>query len=118
MKFLLYATIAFSTISQTAKAQLPYDVTVKNEAYQPLTGATIINGTTVWGDTNLSVPIGFTFNMDGKSITRFNLVGTNLVGSDTVGLIAGFSMIGTGLIDRGTTTSKSPIRYTLTGNAG
>ncbi|OSZ78675.1 hypothetical protein CAP35_10620 [Chitinophagaceae bacterium IBVUCB1] len=110
-------TLGYSSV----KAQMPYTLTVQNQAYAPLTGATSVNGTKPWTDTsNFSVPIGFNFKMGGKTITRLSLANMATFATDTTGTISGFDFIGTSLIDRGIkgTTSKSPIRYSTTGTAG
>jgi hypothetical protein len=110
-------TLGYSSV----KAQMPYTLTVQNQAYAPLTGGTSVNGTKPWTDTSsFSVPIGFNFKMGGKTITRLSLLNMATFATDTTGTISGFDFMGTSLIDKGIkgTTSKSPIRYTTTGTAG
>lgn len=117
--FLLVAIAALLFTSQATKAQFNYNLTVSNQAYQPLTGATTVNGTTAWHDQIYSVPLGFNFNIDGRVINKFIFM-SSLVATDTAGTISGFFISGTDLIDRGvlTGTSKSPIRYTVSGTTG
>jgi hypothetical protein len=117
--FLLAAIAALSFISQAANAQFNYNFTVSNQAYQPLTGATTVNGTTAWHDQIYSVPLGFNFNIDGKVVNKFIFM-SSLVATDTAGTLSGFFISGTDLIDRGVLTgaSKSPIRYTVLGVTG
>ncbi len=120
-KYITFLTAAFTLAAGSIKAQMPYRYSVKNQAYAPLTGATSVNGLTAWADSNnYMIPIGFNFKMGGKTITKISLVEMNSVATDTTGTVSGMSFIGTSLIDRGliTGTSKSPVRYTTTGNAG
>lgn len=118
-----FTVIAMAILLSAVKAtaQMPYKVTVQNDTYTPLTGATSINGTKAWTDSStFVVPLGFNFNMDGKTVTKLNLLKMMSISSDTTGVVSGMSFMGTALLDRGVVsgTSKSPIRYTTTGNAG
>lgn len=104
-----------------AKAQMPYTVTVQNQTYTPLTGATSVNGSMVWADsTTFVVPLGFNYKIGSKTISKLNLIEMSGISSDTTGTVAAFNIIGTGMIDRGMKAgaTKSPIRYTVTGAAG
>ncbi len=105
----------------TVKAQIPYNLTIKQETYTALAGGTSVNGAKAWTDsTNYKISLGFSFSMGGKTISHFNMMDIGGVFTDTAGVVSGFTFMGTPLIDRGikTGTSKSPIRYTTTGTAG
>jgi hypothetical protein len=67
-----------------------------------------------------SIPLGFTFNMGGNTITRFNLLNTNFITTDTTGTISGILATDAQLIDRGAlgTVSASPLSYTVSGTPG
>lgn len=120
-RYLTIITAALTVGFTSVKAQMPYNLTVQNQAYTPLTGATSVNGTNPWTDTSsFSIPIGFNFKLGGKTITRLGLSNMSTFATDTTGTISGFDFIGSSLIDRGIkgTTSKSPIRYTSTGTTG
>lgn len=119
----LISMLALGLLTNTngAQAQMPYNVTTGAQPYTALTGATNINSTTPWTDTtNFSVPLGFNFKIGDKTTNKLNLTGVNILGSDTTGTIAGISFMGTSLVDRGTLdgTSKSPIRYSISGVLG
>lgn len=122
-KYLAALTLGFlANITNTdADAQMPYNVAIQSQAYTPLTGTTNISGSTPWTDTsNFSVPLGFKFKIGNDTTANLNLLGINVMGTDTTGLVSGFSFVGTSLIDRGTAggTSKSPIRYNMSGPVG
>lgn len=119
-QFITTLTTAAVLAATTVQAQMPYKLTVQNQAYTPLTGATVIN-TTAWTDsTSYVVPLGFNFKMGTKTINKLNLMEMSGVATDTTGTVAAFNIIGTAIVDRGIVggTSKSPIRYTVSGNAG
>lgn len=120
-RYVIVMASLFSLIMTQVKAQMPYTVTVLSQVYTPLSGATNIKGTSVWSDTStFTAPLGFNFAFGNKTTNSFNLLGTNMVGSDLSGVISGFSFIDATLTDRGVTggTSKSPVRYLTTGAAG
>jgi len=120
-QFITIITTAAVLAASAVKAQMPYKVTVQNQAYAPLTGATSVNGTKAWADTStFVVPLGFNFKLGTKTINKLNLMEMTGITSDTTGMVSAFNIIGTGLIDRGIAggTSKSPIRYVVSGTAG
>ncbi len=121
MKKFTLALITSALITGAANAQMPYTLTVKNESYTPLTsGATSINGTDIWQESNYSVPLTFNMNIGGKTTSRLFLSSSNSIGSDTAGIINGFLVLGAEVVDRGLggSASKSPIRYAIAGTAG
>ncbi len=118
---LAFGLLANITNSTDANAQMPYKVTVQNQAYTPLAGAVNINSTIPWLDTtNFTTPLGFRFKLGDDTISNLNLLGVNVMGSDTAGTVSGMSFMGTSLTDRGHAvgSSKSPIRYNVSGPAG
>lgn len=120
MKKQFLAALISLTAVTAANAQMPYSVSVQDQAYTSLTGATNINGNTIWDEENYIVPLGFSFNFGGKTMTTINLVNGTGLGTDTTGVIQLFSIFGTDIIDRGAlgTASLSPMRYSVTGAAG
>jgi len=106
--------------TNAVNAQMPYKLSVQSQTYTPLTGGIPVN-TAAWTDsTNFVIPIGFDFKIGGKTINSIALAEGNSIASDTTGVVSGMSFLGTAMIDRGIVsgTSKSPIRYMLTGGAG
>lgn len=121
-----FAILAFGFLANitnigNAQAQMPYRVVVQNQTYAPLVGATNINDTIPWADTtNFTVPLGFKFKIADDTISNLYLLGVNSIGTDTTGIVSGMSFLGASLVDRGVVegTSKSPIKYNVSGIAG
>lgn len=113
---LLSTTIVIALFSTNANAQLHYGLTYTDTStYASLSGGTSINGSTVWNNSNrFSVPIGFPFVMDGKTITNFNIVAGRIIATDTTGNVEGFILTDANLIDKGGST----ISYVVTGSPG
>lgn len=119
-KQILVTFLAISGVSITVNAQMPYTLTVKKEAYQPLTNATSINDTVIWNDESYSVPIGFDFKLGGKAINSVNIIDGTYIGSDPAAVMSSFLAAGSDFTDRGSldTVTKSPLRYTVSGTTG
>ncbi len=120
-KLLLIPAIAFMAITSVS-AQFNYTFSVQTGTYQTLnTGATSINDTTMWDDEEYEIPMGFTFDIDGRSTDTFYF-------SEAIGFTSGISDTGNlfyvtdlDLHDRGNagdTVTRSPIRYRVDGTAG
>lgn len=126
-KLLLFAAAALLTTAP-AFAQFRYTFTTQNgQAYTPLTTGTDLTGGAIWDDNDYSAPLGFTFVLNGKSITSFNLTmaaqsipfisaSTNF--SDSIN--AFFPLL-TDFVDRSyydtsATAGRSPIRYVVDGS--
>jgi hypothetical protein len=124
MKNLIATTVlAASSVLWTnnAAAQMPYNVTTLVDTYAPLAGATNVTANRVWSDTsNFIIPVGFSFQMGGKTITNIHLTETNLFFTGSSGIQSGFAILGTSLQDRGYPAGapSSPIQYKVTGSAG
>jgi len=121
MKKLLIGAVILSFTFSAAFCQMPYTLSVLQEAYQPLSGATSINNNISWGDTNAySVPLGFDFSMGDKTASAFHLSCRGNFISDTPGRCNMFFFSGAALNDRsfGGNPSLSPIRYLMSGNSG
>ncbi|XZF15018.1 T9SS type A sorting domain-containing protein [Chitinophagaceae bacterium MMS25-I14] len=118
---LFFAALPFFALC--AYAQMPYNVTVlTGQTYQPLTGGTSMNGAAIWDEETFTAPIGFLMRI-GNDTTSVFYSETSIPGctTDSTGIANGFSFMDADLADRGIVTgtqSLSPIRYTLTGNAG
>lgn len=102
-------------------SQFGYTYSVKSAPYQPLTNAISINADTLWDEEMYKLPIGFSFILDGKKTDSFAMLGPTYIASDSSGDVTGFWSIDADLYDRGqhtTGVSASPLRYSVTGNAG
>ncbi len=121
-KFLFALTFLGTLFTQSAKAQLGYNLSVTTDTYTPLTGGTAVNGTTMWDEENYKVPLGFNFKLGSYTISHFSLVSGSFAASDTDGtVVSGFFTCDADLHDRGNaggSSSQSPIRYTTSGSAG
>lgn len=119
MKHIRNTLFLLLTLSITASAQFNYDLTVRQETYQPLTTGTDITGGTVWDEEYYKIPIGFNFSMDGIGITQASVLGGIGCATDTENVVNVFMLTDLDLQDRGydSNIAKSPIRYTLTGSA-
>lgn len=120
MKNFILSTLAIFTLIQV-DAQFNYTLSVHNQTYQPLTNGTSLNDTVIWDDELYTIPIGFTFNMDGKAMTQAFLAEDNFVASDTAGNVNVFFFTDMDLYDRGNVSgmaTQSPVRYELTGATG
>lgn len=104
----------------TVQAQHPYNFSKTTGTYTPLTNATIANNG-IWYDTSsYTIPVGFTFKLNGTNMSTVTLREGIFIGPGNAAVQSGFGIIGTSLQDRnvGKTASASPIRYTTTGTAG
>lgn len=102
-------------------AQFRYTLAVSSATYVPLTGATLISGTTLWNGDNYKVPIGFNFKIEDSTIADFSLFATAFACTDTQGKVSGFFLSDADLQDRALPTMGtpvSPIRYQVSGTAG
>ena len=114
---ILSAAFALTTLSATA--QNPYTLSVRTQAYTPLTTAPA-SDTTAWTVATHSTPLPFAFKLAGQPISRFNLMSANIgPATDTTGTVDGIVLLGAVLVDRGLMTgrSRSPIRFQTTGVA-
>lgn len=120
-KNVLLAVAMFLLTFGIARAQFNYDVSVSQQTYVPLTGATSINGNTIWDDDLFMVPLGFTFELDKKNISDIAINGGVFAATDTEDVVDMFLIAGADLHDRGNitgTASLSPISYKVEGAAG
>lgn len=132
MKPLLLPMLMLAT---TASAQLPYDLTVLEQPYQPLTEATALeldlfdvnNGKFVgWDDPNFTVQLGFDFSFSGYTIDAMDQVdlgalmaGTYIDDKTGLPLLQAFIPTGYDLTDRGIIgLDPSIIRWNTSGDPG
>ncbi len=124
MKQFLVLSFAILLLTVKVSAQLPYSFSVYNQAYAPLTGATLFHPGLVWNVNSIfSAPIGFPFTIDTFHCSNFYSEGANTTSTDTTSAtFSGFILTDAGLDDRGSvgggTVSLSPVRYEVTGSAG
>lgn len=121
----LFAAIAAATmICTTGYSQMPYYLSTSVETYTPLTGATSLNGPTVWDsyNNNYAADMGFTSKIDTARFKTAFLGSENVFVADSsdTSYINGFFLEDADLIDRGTLSgvSASPIRYEIDGSPG
>lgn len=115
------AIVLLMTAAQRTHAQMPYVVSTLNEPYVPLSNAVSVNNGQAWSDTStFTIPVGFNFNLDGRTLNTVTLTQTSLLLAAATGTQSGFAFLGTSLQDRNYpgVTSVSPIRYTVSGNTG
>jgi hypothetical protein len=115
-------TIAALAGTKKASAQFAYNFTKQTQSYNSLTGYTSISNKSIWSaDTTFTVPIGFTFKLGTVTTNKIYITAGNFISATTkTAKQTGFSMLGTGLADRGKDwmTSRSDVRYTTTGATG
>ncbi len=121
MKTSLLLLVSFLFFSTTSRAQFPYSLTTQTgQVYTPLSAGVSFNGGNLWeGFENYMVTMPFNFNYGSITTNNFGFMFETIAASDTQNIISGFSLIYTGLIDRGAMGSQSlsPIRYTTSGTA-
>lgn len=119
MKKILNTLFILLAFGIAANAQFNYDLTVRQETYQPLTTGTDITGGNVWDDEHFKVPLGFSFALDGQTITDFSLLSATGCATDTQSQLSAFLLTDLDLQDRGydSNIAKSPIRYIVSGSA-
>ena len=132
MKHLLLHLLLLAT---AAGAQLPYDLTVLDQPYEPLTGATALEfdqfdinyGKFVgWDDPSFSVQLGFDFSFSGYPISAMDQVdlgalmaGTYIDPKGGFPILQAFLPTGYDLMDRGIIgLDPSIIRWNTTGDPG
>ena len=119
-QFLLFLSFFFL---QSIQAQnFPYDFSVEQGTYTPLTNATPITDSVAWDDIDILAPLGFDFTLFGQTTQTlfqdanftFNIFGMQ---ADPTPMIISY---GTDLIDRGYDSgiSQSPITYKVEGAPG
>jgi len=122
-KFIILFTLWFS-LSLSANAQFPYSFSVYYDDYKPLTSSTTTVNSTLWFNSDIyNLPLGFDFSVDTTVCHTPAIEGGSTFVTDTgKGTISGFYLTDANLIDRGFLDSipstKSPIRYTISGAAG
>jgi hypothetical protein len=113
----------FPANESNARSVFLYTLTTLSEPYTDLTGSTSINNGEVWDDPEYVVPIGFTFELNGNTVTALQFFGSgSLLAAETndpdiLTAVFPFEM---DLIDRGANngTSVSPLSYKVEGSAG
>ena len=117
----LTIAIIFTCLTQV-QAQMPYDVSVKNEQYTPLDNAIPLSDTSIWDDPVYNIPLGFNYKIGDEELNSIYFKFENLISPDTgIEIINGFVCMDIDLIDRGaidSNGSKSPIRYKVVGTPG
>lgn len=118
LKLLLAGFLLLTSLKSAA--QLPYTLSTLNQAYQPLTATTTLNGSTIWDDDSISVSMPFAFSVGGRTMTRFiiDLGAGGFFNGDT-GVVSGFYYGDMDLVDKGNltgTATVSPLRYQVAGS--
>ena len=128
MKKILLAAVGLMLFG-TAQAQFRYTYTTQTgQAYTPLTNGTDLTAGAIWDDDDYTAPLGFSFLLNGKPVTSFNLTmaaqSIPLISASTnfADSIHAFFPLLTDLVDRSyydtsATVGRSPIRYVVDGSA-
>lgn len=115
--FTLFVLLLISTVTF---AQFNYNLVVKQETYLNLSNSTPVTSIQ-WDDEFFKIPIGFSFDMNGQTITHFSLLSSQFFLTDTMGNNAeGFMMTDMDLYDRAYASGgsvTSPMSYELSGIA-
>jgi hypothetical protein len=117
MKKILLSLLVFAAFQISAFAQ-NYSFSQTTTTYTDLVSPTVLTGNVVWDDSSFVIPIGFPFQFGGASNTNVEIDANGVLlfmGPTTAAAIVGFDA---DFVDRGTTTSVSPISYQLSGTAG
>lgn len=121
MKQLIFTFILLMNVCIfSVQGQSPYLLSTHQVPYQPLSNATSINGNIVWSIQKFTIPLPFAAKIGNTTVNQVYTDGSVLY-ADTTGSSADiFQYLYAYTIDRGTgtTTSKSPLRYAVTGNVG
>lgn len=129
MRKILFKSLAMGLLSFSAFSQ-SYSFTQRTGAYADLSNDTELTGGLTWDDPNLTIPMGFNFNMAGQSINTLFLydglggfldTDTNFTGVQSI-----IMPYGPDIIDRaydfnmggGQSGGLSPISYVIEGAAG
>lgn len=115
----------FALLSFINNAQLldTYNFSVTNENYVNLTNSTSLNNGMYWDDPEYTIPIGFDFEIGGKTISTLDVF-DGFASTESSSSDSNFSELSptySDLIDKGNetqNTSASTISYSLNGNLG
>jgi Secretion system C-terminal sorting domain len=112
--FILFALI----VSSQALAQ-PYYFSESQSNYEALSDSTTVNNGAVWsGFQTFNVPIGFSFDYMDGSFTSFDFEASGRIIFDASHYYFADLFTVSGLQDKGTSSSLSPVSYKLEGAAG
>lgn len=118
--------LTFLLVFCAMNAQIEYDLTVLNEPYVNLEGATSLNNGEIWDDPGYVVPLGFDFQLGASIVNTIFVQESGLGGlvSTTINIenpsVGFFAPVLQDIIDRGanSSTSISPISFRVDGNSG
>ncbi len=130
-----HALLPLLMLATTAGAQLPYDLTVLDQPYTPLTEATVLDMDQFdidygdfpgWDDPSFSVQLGFEFSFSGYTVDALDQVdlgalmaGTYIDDKSGLPLLQAFIPTGLDLTDRGLLgLDPSIIRWNTSGAPG
>jgi len=116
----LFFAILFATSITLYAQNFPYNFSVSNEAYAPLTNPTSLSQGTAWDDPNFTLPLGYAYGMFGNTSTNLYLSDMFLGGFINTavngqGNVQAFMLTFADLIDGGYlgTQSLSEIAYEI-----
>ena len=103
--------------------ELPYVFSTFNEPYMDLVNPVSVNNGEIWDDPEYLIPLGFTFDFMGQSMTEIGIIypGAQLIPVVAGNLVNVFLPYQSDIIDVGAVTgevSESPISYLLEGDVG
>jgi hypothetical protein len=97
----------------------PYFLWEDQQSYSNLGSPTNVNGSTVWSGFDLfTIPIGFDFEFMDQTFTTFDFEATGRIIFDAAHFYFADLFTVSGLEDKGSATSLSPILYELSGSPG
>lgn len=97
----------------------PYYFSHYTETYTPLTSGTSMNNGATWGGfQTFSVPIGFSFDYMGTSFTSVDFEASGRLIFDATHYYFADMFTASGLEDKGSGSSLSPLSYELSGSGG
>lgn len=107
---------------QLSAQELPYTFSAFNEEYVPLTEATSANGDEIWDDPQYVIPIGFTVDLMGESVSSILVIypGSQVIPTIPETEVSVLLPYMEDIMDTGNDKigSQSPILYKTEGNPG
>lgn len=93
----------------------PYAFTQSSSSYSLLTSPSLVSSASPWtSSSTFTVPLGFTFTYMGTDFTSLYVKGDGTACFDALGYYV-LHPFGVALVDKGTSSSLSPISYKVTG---
>lgn len=114
MKKTLLALV-FALVAQVGVFAQNYNFVTTTGTYTDLVSPTVVSGTALWDDSIFTVPLGFNFSIGSNVYTSVDIDSNGGLFFSNASADQGIVSTHADLLDRGTTTSASPISYLVTG---